>query len=361
MKLTDYRLLGTTGLRVSPLCLGAMTFGTQGARSAGRDESLRMLEYYAAQGGNFIDSANIYGNGESESIVGEFMRSERSRFVIATKYSMGMVEGQPNTSGNHRKNMRESIDASLRRLGTDYVDLYWVHIWDFRSSVEEVMRGLDDLVRQGKVLYVAISDTPAWKISEANTLARCRNWTPFMAMQAEYHLIDRSAERDLVPMCRDQGVVVMPWSPLAGGLLSGKYGAADQHAPTPDDLKKMSRKAGLQSSGAINERSLKIVAALQAVARDLGASCSQVALAWLLAQPSRPLPICGARTLVQLRDNLGCMDVTLSAAQLATLADVSRIEPGFPNRLYQSARLRSKLVERNTSIEHGMSDLYADS
>ncbi len=358
MRLDDYRLLGTSGLRVSPLALGAMTFGEDAGRTAGPEESRRVLAHYAELGGNFIDTANIYSYGASERIVGDFIRADRDHFVVATKYSMGMAEGEPNASGNQRKNMMRSVEASLQRLGSDYIDLYWVHVWEFRTPIAEVMRGLDDLVRQGKALYVAISDAPAWKISEANTLAHCRGLTPFIAMQAEYNLIDRSAERDLIPMCRDQGIAVLPWSPLANGLLTGKYSRADMGPPDPAELEQGTRKVGLQVSGALNERNLAIVDALGGVAQASGASASQVALAWLLQQPGRPLPIIGARTLDQLKENLGCLTLTLSPEQLAALSEASAIEPGFPNRLYQNTRLRNMLVDRNARVEGGFSVYY---
>ncbi|MBK6596875.1 MAG: aldo/keto reductase [Proteobacteria bacterium] len=357
MQLNHYRLLGNSGLRVSPISLGAMTFGDGTGRNASRADSLAMLEHYATQGGNFIDTANIYNFGESEQIVGEFIQRDRSRFVVASKYTMGMVEGQPNASGNHRKNMRESVDASLKRLDTDYIDLYWLHMWEFRTPVAEVMRALDDLVRAGKVLYVAVSDTPAWKIAEANTLAECRGWTPFIAMQAEYHLIDRTAERELVPMCRDQNITVMPWSPLASGLLSGKYSRADIGAPASAD-QRAGRKTGLQLSGAINDRNLAIVDVVRKIATSIDATPSQVALAWLLAQPGRPLPIIGARTMAQLTDNLGSLQVTLDTAQLAELNEISQFQPGFPNKLYRNKRLRNMLVDRDAAIESGFQELY---
>ncbi|HPF27894.1 MAG TPA: aldo/keto reductase [Steroidobacteraceae bacterium] len=360
MQLDHYRLLGHSGLRVSPIALGAMTFSTDSAaagRNASRADSLAMLEHYARAGGNFIDTANIYNFGQSEQVVGEFIRSDRSRYVVASKYTMGMTEGQPNASGNHRKNLRESVEASLKRLGTDYIDLCWLHMWEFRTPVEEVMRSLDDLVRQGKVLYIAASDTPAWKITEANTLARCHGWTSFIAMQAEYHMIDRTAERELIPMCRDQNIAVLPWSPLASGLLTGKYSRADQGAPASSDMR-AGRKAGLQLSGAINDRNLAIVDVVSRVAKSSGATPGQVALAWLLQQPSRPLPIIGARTLEQLTDNLGALQVELSAQQLAELTEATRIEPGFPNKLYANQRLRNMLVDRNAMIEGGWGALY---
>ena len=220
------------------------------------------------------------------------------------------------------------------------------------------MRGLDDLVRQGKVHYAAISDAPAWKIAEANTLARCQGWTPFIAMQAEYNLIDRSAERDLIPMCRDQGIAVLPWSPLANGLLTGKYSRADMVAPDPAEMQQGTRRVGLQMSGALNDRNLAIVDTVTAVAAACDATPSQVALAWLLKQPGRPLPIIGARTLDQLKENLGCLSIGLDDEQLDQLNAASEISPGFPNRLYKNARLTNMLVDRNARVEGGFATLY---
>lgn len=194
-----YKLLGNSGLRVSELCLGGMTFGTDWGWGADKDTSRQIYEAFRAAGGNFIDTANFYTGGTSEKLIGEFIASERSRIVLATKYSSSMDDDNPNASGNSRKNMIQSVEASLKRLGTDYIDLYWVHIWDFMTPIEEVMRGLDDLVRQGKVLYVGISDTPAWIVSQAQMLAHLRGWTPFVGLQIEYSLVERTVEREFLP------------------------------------------------------------------------------------------------------------------------------------------------------------------
>jgi len=359
MELNDYRLLGRSGLRVSPLCLGAMTFGDGGSgRNAdSAADSTAMLELYAEAGGNFIDAANIYNYGRAEEIVGDFIAGDRANFVVASKYSMGMVEGQPNSGGNHRKNMMESVASSLQRLGTDYLDLFWVHIWDFRTPVEEVMRGLDDLVRQGRVHYVAISNAPAWKVAQANAVAEQRGWTPFIAYQGEHSLIDRSVDREIRPMCFELGLTLMPWSPLAGGLLTGKYTDDDMGPPDPAAMKTGARKAQLQATGAINERNLEIVTVVRRIAEATDATLSQVALAWLLARSGRPLPVVGARTVEQLKDNLGCLDVALSAEQIAELDEVSAIELGYPHRLYTSTMLRNFLVDRQSKVEAGF-DVY---
>ena len=218
-----YKLLGRSGLRVSELCLGTMTFGEDWGWGSSKDVSRKIFDAFAGAGGNFLDTADGYTNGTSEKMVGEFVASERGRWVVATKYSFNQRPGDPNAGGNHRKNMVQALEGSLRRLKTDYVDLYWVHAWDGLTPVDELMRALDDVVRAGKVLYVGVSDTPAWVVSRANTLADCRGWSPFVALQIEYSLVERTPERDLLPMARALDLAVTPWSPLGGGVLSGKY------------------------------------------------------------------------------------------------------------------------------------------
>ena len=220
-----YKLLGRSGLRVSEMALGTMTFGEEWGWGASKEESRKVFDAYAAAGGNFIDTANNYTGGTSERFVGEFIAAEREHFVLATKYTLNMRNGDPNFSGNHRKNMLQALEASLRRLNTEYIDLYWLHAWDFMTPVEEVMRAFDDMVRQGKVLYIGISDTPAWVVSMANTLADLRGWTRFTGLQIRYNLTDRAAERDLLPMARALDIAVTPWSILGAGVLTGKYNA----------------------------------------------------------------------------------------------------------------------------------------
>src|SRR3982075_3200839 len=218
-----YRLLGNSGLRVSEAALGTMTFGDDWGWGSAKEEARNVYDAFREAGGNFIDTANLYTNGTSESFLGEFMKDHRQSVVLATKYTNAMPGTDPNAAGNHRKNMVQALEASLKRLRTDYVDLYWVHIWDQITPVEEVMRGLDDLVRQGKVLYVGISDAPAWWIAQANTLAALRDWTQFTGLQIEYNLIERTVERELVPMAKALNLGVLAWSPLAKGVLTGKY------------------------------------------------------------------------------------------------------------------------------------------
>src|SRR3990172_6669221 len=221
-----YKLLGKTGLRVSELCLGTMTFGEEWGWGASKEESRKIFDAYVDAGGNFVDTANLYTGGTSEKFVGEFLKGRRERFVLATKYTLNMRPDDPNGGGNHRKSLVQSLDASLKRLGTDYIDLYWVHAWDGMTPLEETMRALDDVVRAGKVLYVGISDAPAWIVSRANTLAELKNWTPFAALQIQYNLADRTPERDLLPMAKALDIAVTPWGVLAGGGVgrNGRHG-----------------------------------------------------------------------------------------------------------------------------------------
>ena len=218
-----YRLLGNSGLRVSEAALGTMTFGEEWGWGTAKDEARKVYDAFREAGGNFIDTANFYTNGSSESFLGEFMKDHRERVVMATKYSKAVPATDPNAAGNQRKNMVRALEASLKRLQTGYIDLYWVHIWDHMTPVEEVMRGLDDLVRQGKVLYVGISDAPPWWVAQANTLAQLRGWSPFVGLQIEYSLVERTVERELIPMAKALNLGLTAWSPLAGGILTGKY------------------------------------------------------------------------------------------------------------------------------------------
>ncbi len=245
--------------------------------------------------------------------------SERERFVLATKYSLSMRDGDPNGSGNHRKNIVQALEASLKRLKTEYVDLYWVHVWDFMSPVEEVMRALDDLVRTGKVLYVGISDAPAWIVSWANVSADLRGWTPFVGLQIEYSLVERTVERELIPMAREFDMTVTSWSPLGGGVLTGKYNKSEN----PD--------AKRQTDQRINDRNLKIAGQVRSVSDEVGCSPSPVAINWVLKQPGTIVPVLGARTVKQLKDNLGCLNCELSDEQLKTLSEASTIDLGFPH------------------------------
>lgn len=326
-----YKLFGRSGLRVSELALGTMTFGEDWGWGASKDASRAVFDAYANAGGNFIDTANRYTEGTSEKYVGEFIHADREHFVLATKYTLKMRQGDPNFGGNHRKNMMQAVHASLKRLNTDYIDLYWLHAWDFTTPVEEVLRGLDDLVRQGKVLYVGISDTPAWVVAQANTLADWRGWSRFVGLQIRYSLADRTAERDLLPMARALDMAVTPWSVLGAGALTGKYNA-DPKAE------------GRAARWGVVERDLKIATEISAVAQELGATNSQVAIAWVLAQQSphhAPLiPLLGARKVEQLTDNLGALNVKFSPEQLQRLDTATKIELGFPHEFLRSENVQ---------------------
>jgi len=322
----NYKLLGKSGLRVSELCLGAMTFGTEWAIGADKAESRKVFDAFVAAGGNFIDTANKYHEGTSEKWLGEFVKPERERFVIATKYTLAMRTGDPNSAGNHRKNMVQSVEASLKRLDMDYIDLLWIHAWDFLTPVEEVMRALDDLVRAGKVLYVGISDTPAWVVSQANMLADLRGWTSFVALQIEYSLLERTPERDLLPMAKSLGLTVTPWGVLGAGMLTGKYN--DRNAET---LKNPDTRLSEQSPKLKEERNFRIAEEVAKIAKEIDKSPSQVALRWAIQRSDNIIPIVGARRVAQIEDNLGCLGFELDNAQLALLEEVSEISLGFPH------------------------------
>jgi aryl-alcohol dehydrogenase-like predicted oxidoreductase len=313
-----YRLLGRTGLRVSEVFLCAMTFGEEQI-GASPQEARRILELYGEAGGNVIDTANFYSGGRSETILDELLAGRRDRFVVASKYAVSRDGGDPNAAGSHRKNLTLSLEASLRRLGTDYLDLYWVHLWDRHTPVEETMRALDDAVRAGKILYVGMSDGPAWVIAHANTLAEWRGWTPLAAIQAPYSLLNRDIERELLPMAQTFGLTVAAWGPLAHGVLSGTFTSS----------------TGPRQGTRINPRSLgardrTVAQAVQEVADDLGASSAQVAIAWTRARSQAVHPILGARTAEQLKDTLGALDLTLPDDAVSRLESATDFTLGFP-------------------------------
>ena len=305
-----YKLLGRSGLRVSDFCLGTMTFGEEWGWGASKQESKKMFDAFAGAGGNFIDTANRYTDGTSERYVGEFIASERERFVVATKYSLYMRKGDPNSAGNHRKNMMQSLEASLARLRTPYIDLYWLHAWDFMTPEEEVLRALDDMVRQGKILYIGISDTPAWIVSRMNAIADLRGWTAFTALQIEYSLIQRTVEREYLPMARALDLAVAAWAPLGGGALTGKYLEAGEEAERAD-----STRAVPGATSATGPSPQEVVA----VAREVGCSPVHVALRWLLARDGVIIPIVGARKVEQLKDSLASIEVTVNSDYLNRL------------------------------------------
>jgi aryl-alcohol dehydrogenase-like predicted oxidoreductase len=329
-----YRLLGNSGLRVSELCLGTMTFGEEWGWGSNQQDSRAVYDRFREAGGNFIDTANVYTAGTSEKLLGEFMQGHRQEIVLATKYTNAWPGPDPNAAGNHRKSMMQAVEASLKRLRTDYIDLYLLHIWDRMTPIEEVMRGFDDLVRQGKIVYPGVSDMPAWLVSRANTLAELRGWSPFINLQIEYSLIERTVERDLIPMARALGIGVTAWSPLAGGLLTGKYAqglqaAGDSRFTTP----------AMQGRYSPDPRKEAIVAAVQEVARAVGRSPAQVANAWVLSR--NVIPIIGARRLAQFEDNLAAATLILSPEHLEQLDTVSKVELGFPYHFLDSEFVRN--------------------
>jgi aryl-alcohol dehydrogenase-like predicted oxidoreductase len=331
LTLDTYRLLGRSGLRVSPLALGTMTFGTDWGWGANEREARRIFDSYVDRGGNFIDTANQYTNGTSERFVGEFAADRRERLVIATKYTLTTRPGDPNSGGNHRRSIVRSVEGSLGRLKTDYIDLLYLHAWDFTTPVEEVLRAMDDLVRAGKVLYVGISDTPAWQVSRMQAVADLRGWSPLIALQVPYSLIERTVERELIPMARDTGLGVIPWSPLGMGVLTGKYSKSDLEAGTGSAQAVGTRKDIAAGNGSLTRRGLEIADVVKAVAAEAGSTPSQVAIAWTLLNSAVAAPIVGARTLAQFEDNLGALDVRLTDEQRARLDKSSAIELGFPH------------------------------
>lgn len=325
-----YKLLGKSGLRVSELCLGTMKFGETWGWGASKSDSKKMFDHFAGVGGNFIDTAVNYTDGTSEEFLGEFLKGQREHFVIATKYSLTSSDsGDPNSGGNSRKNMRQSIERSLRRLQTDYIDLYYLHMWDYLTPVEEVMRGLDDLVRQGKVLYIGISDSPSWIVAEANMLAELRGWSRFVGLQAPYSIINRALDWALLPMARHWEMAVMPWGVLESGILTNKH-KSESIELNPGEAEKHE----------LNKRTANIIKEVKNISGESGRSMAQVAINWARQQQDRALmiPILGARSLVYLEDNLACVEWELSEEQLERLDKVSCIELGFPHNFLEGNR-----------------------
>ncbi|GAA4523082.1 aldo/keto reductase [Amycolatopsis samaneae] len=343
LTLDTYRLLGRSGLRVSPLALGTATFGTEWGWGAEQDDARKLFDSYVERGGNFVDTASTYTNGSAERMLGEFTRDRRESLVLATKYTTLRRPGDPNSGGAHRKNLFGSVETSLRRLDTDYLDLLFLHVWDFTTPVEEILRGLDDLVRQGKVLYVAMSTAPAWEVSRMQAIADLRGWSPLVALQIEYSLINRAGERDLIPMARAMGLGVTPFSPLGGGVLSGKYSRADLTA-TSAGAGESSRKSWNAGLGMVTERTLAIADVVREVAAELGHTPAQVALAWTLRTPGVTAPVIGARTPEQLVGNLGALEVEFTAEQLDRLEEASAIDLGYPHDLLAGDHLRTAII-----------------
>lgn len=325
-----YQLLGKSGLKVSELCLGTMGFGTEAGWGADEATAFKIMDSFAGKGGNFIDTANIYKLGSSEKIIGHYFKNidiDRDYFVLATKYSLKDNETNPNAAGNNRKNLMRSVEGSLQRLQTDFIDVLYLHIWDDITPIEEIMRGLDDLISQGKVNYIAISDTPAWAIARGNTYAELKGWSQFIGLQVEYSLLQRTPERELIPMARNFGLTLLPWAPLAGGALTGKYLRGE-----PGRIK--------QGSKRLDERSIQITKEVMAIAEELGTSAACVALSWVRQQEIKTIPIIGATKLAQLEDNLKATDIVLSDGQMERLNKISAIELGFPGEFFMEEGVR---------------------
>ncbi|MGN6394772.1 MAG: aldo/keto reductase [Mucilaginibacter sp.] len=326
-----YKLLGRSGLKVSELCLGSMGFGTEAGWGADKDASFDIMDAFANAGGNFIDTANIYKLGASEKIIGEYVsHHDRDYFVLATKYSLKDNITNPNASGNNRKNMMRSVEESLKRLKTDFIDVLYLHIWDDLTPIDEVLRAMDDLIRQGKVTYAAISDTPAWVVAKGNTLAELMGWSQFVALQVEYSLLARTPERELIPMAKHFGMTVTPWAPLGGGALTGKYLRGEQGRIKEESVRR-------------GDRAVSITKVVIDIADELGVSPGNVALKWTMQQGFSSIPVVGATKVSQLEDNLKTVGVELTPAQLKKLDEASAIQLGFPGDFF-----REDAVKTNT-------------
>jgi aryl-alcohol dehydrogenase-like predicted oxidoreductase len=302
-----------------------MTFGEDWGWGSSVKDSEAIMDRFFERGGNFIDTANAYTKGHSEKIIGDHIGrhgSKRDRLVIATKFTSNLFRGDPNGGGMSRKAITAQCEESLRRLQTSYIDLYWLHAWDATTPIDETMRALDDLVTSGKVRYIGFSDTPAWKCAEAQTLARMRGWSPLIALQIEYSLLERTVEGELVPMAREMGLGITPWSPLKSGVLSGKY-TRDRHG-------KQEAGRGAWATNALGERAYDLIEELVRLAKELGTTPSRVAIAWVQNRPGVTSTIIGARTLAQLEDNLAAVDVALMPQHIAKLDALSKPKLNFP-------------------------------
>jgi aryl-alcohol dehydrogenase-like predicted oxidoreductase len=328
MPLDHYVTLGRSGLRVSPQCLGAMTFGEDLGWGSSVEESQQIIDRFIELGGNFIDTANFYTKSHSEKIIGDHVgrhAARRDRLVIATKFSGNLYPGDPNGGGSSRKSIVAACEQSLRRLQTDYIDLYWLHNWDAHTPIEETMSALEDLVKSGKVRYLGVSDTPAWKIAEANVTARFRGWSAFIGLQIEYSLLERTVEQELVPMARELGLGITPWSPLKSGALSGKY--------TRNNAGQAKGDRSLLLTQFLNEKTYGVVDELEVIARAHESTVARVALAWVQAQPGVTSTIIGARRLTQLEENVKALDVRLTAEEQGRLDALTKPTLGFPQSM----------------------------
>jgi len=337
-----YKLLGKSGLRVSELCLGAGTFGTNwGTIGSDKEESRKILDAFVEAGGNFLDTSNRYQEGQSEEFVGDLIASNRDYFVVGSKYTLYDLYGNlddPNGSGSHRKNLVRSVEGSLKRLKTDYIDLLYVHIWDPLTPIEEVMRALDDLVRAGKILYIGCSNLPSWIISRANTIAEFRGWTSFVANEIEYNIVERTAEREQIPMCQALDLAVTCWSPLSGGIVTGKYNKGNLDNSMPHRMQDIIDPDKQQYFLSVEQRNLKIIEKVNQLAEEIDRPTVQVSLNWLRQKPGVTIPIFSARTVEQAKEDLGCLDWSLTPEQMQRLDEASEValtspivKWGYPN------------------------------
>jgi aryl-alcohol dehydrogenase-like predicted oxidoreductase len=332
MPLDRYVTLGRSGLRVSPFCLGTMTFGEDLGWGSSVADSEAILDAFIERGGNFIDTANLYTKGHSETIIGDHVGrdpAKRDRLVIATKFSANHFPGDPNGGGSSRKGIISACEHSLRRLKTDYIDLYWLHNWDKHTPIDETMQALHDLVQAGKVRYLGVSDTPAWKTTQAQLIAHFRGWSPFIGLQIEYSLLERTVEGELIPMGLELGMGVTPWSPLRGGVLSGKY--------TRENAGKPGVTQRAWNANYLNEKTFLLLDELANVARALDTSVARVALSWVQNRPGVAATIIGARTLKHLDDNIAALDVALTAEQAEKLDALTKPALNFPAAFLPSA------------------------
>ncbi|MGI5129880.1 aldo/keto reductase [Pseudonocardia sp. CA-107938] len=351
MPLDHYRTLGRSGLRVSPLCMGAMGWGST-ERGSDEDEAFRIMDRFVELGGNFLDTSNAYVEGESERVVGRYLAGRpgrRDRLVIATKFSSNLFHGDPNGGGGGRKALRNQIEGSLTRLGVDYIDLYWQHHFDRHTPIEETMDALNDLVRQGKILYIGISDTPAWTISQAATTADFRGWAPVTAMQLEYSLLARTVEGELLPLAESRGIGITPFSPLAGGVLTGKY---TRENPNPAG----SARGGTSAGFLAQPNAFDIIDTLRRIADERGTSVAAVALGWVLSKPVVTSPLIGPRTMAQFEDNLPGVDVVLTEKEVAELDELSAPTLNFPAAFLQAIAIDRQ--QAGTTINGIPSKLY---
>ncbi len=328
MSLDQYLTLGRSGLRVSPFCLGTMTFGEDLGWGSSVEESRQILDHYIELGGNFIDTANFYTKSHSEKIIGDHVgrhAAKRDRLVLATKFSGNLYPGDPNGGGSGRKSIISACENSLRRLQTDYIDLYWLHNWDIHTPIEETMRALDDLVRAGKIRYIGVSDTPAWKIAQANVLSQFKGWSSFIGLQIEYSLLERTVEQELVPLALEFGLGITPWSPLKSGILSGKY--------TRKNAGQVKPSRGFLAEGSLNEKTYAIIDELEAIAKKHNSTPARVALAWVQGQKGVSSTIIGARRLSQLEDNVKALELKLSKEEFGRLDALTKPVFGFPQSM----------------------------